>query len=107
MGNNTSSSLYAVLSLASVVCGLIGFYLGRKKEATDTGKSEGVLQSNVQNMLDKIEELKNSFNTMSKKIESNEEKREKEYRELLINQTRLETRFDLFEKTFQNKSRGD
>lgn len=95
------SVLVVILSIVVSVCTIAGFLLGRKQAAKDTGKQEGSTTADLKHLSDSFSKMEKAIDSLSTKIDlSNErmavkidganDKREQEYREMLVKATRLE-----------------
>ena len=93
MENVNATVVYSLLVILVAICSIAGFLLGRKKEATDSGKTQGSIETNLKNMADQLGKMSMSLEKMNDKIDTTNELREKEYRELLIMQTKLDSSY--------------
>jgi hypothetical protein len=62
---------------------------GKKKSAQDDGKNAGVTATNISNLTGVMNEVKASVKDLGTKIDCSNEKREKEYRKMLVVNTKL------------------
>lgn len=86
-------TLTVIVGLFVSGCSIAAFVLGRKKEATTEGKRCGILETDIKNISNQIGEMKNSFDRMNIKLDAAEEKRELEYRNMLVSMTELSTNY--------------
>ena len=95
--NISLGDLSIIVGITVGVCSIAGFYLGRKKESTTKVKSEAYTQNSINNVMTSIAELKGAVNNLTTKIEVADEKREKEYREVLIMITETKSKYQSLE----------
>ena len=89
----TLTSVIAIAGFISTLMSIAAFWLGQKKAASCEGKDRGVMESDVNNIKDSIKALTNSFDTLTIKLETQDERREKEYREMLISLTEVKSSY--------------
>jgi len=83
------SLLVMLIGLVVSACSIAAFFLGRKKEAAQEGQESGALQTDIKNISRQIDEMKISFDKLNLKLDTVNEKRENEYRTMLVNVTEL------------------
>jgi len=83
------SLLVVLIGLVVSVCSIAAFFLGRKKEATQKGRESGALQTDIKNISRQIDEMKCSFDRLNLKLDTVNEKRENEYRTMLVSVAEL------------------
>lgn len=88
-----TSGIAVILAILVPICAIAGFYFGRKKEASDKGKNEGVIETTISNVAAQIGEVKNSVDKMSYKIDGMAEKSERDYRDILVQVTKLDSSY--------------
>lgn len=89
MENMSWGLLVGVASLIATLCTIAGFLLGRKKEAVAEGQQDGTVQSDIKYIRTTMTDLKISVEKLDNKIDSNQEKLNNEYKQLLIEVIRL------------------
>ncbi len=83
------SLLVMLIGLVVSACSIAAFFLGRKKEATQKGQESGALQTDIKNISRQIDEMKCSFDRLNLKLDIVDEKRENEYRTMLVSVAEL------------------
>ena len=104
------SLLVMLISVVVSACSIAAFFLGRKKEAAQEGQKSGALQTDIRNISRQIDEMKCSFDRLNLKLDTVNEKRENEYRTMLVNVTELTScykalhqRVDAIEQKLENR----
>lgn len=92
------TQLISLISVMGVICSILGFLIGRKKDNIQVGQKEGLVSADILYIKNAINDLKNSVDRMDNKIDSNQEKLSKEYRDLLILVTKIDGKFNDHEK---------
>ena len=92
------SLLVVLIGLVVSACSIAAFFLGRKKEATAEGQKSGVIESDIKNISRQMEDMKNSFDRMNLKMDTVDEKRETEYRNMLVSVTELTSSYKSLHK---------
>lgn len=92
------SVLVIIIGLVVSSCSIAAFFLGRKKEATAEGNKSGIIESNVKSIFCQLTEIKTSFDRMSLKMDQMDEKRESEYRNMLVGMTELSASYKSLHK---------
>ena len=90
------SLLVVLIGLVVSVCSIAAFFLGRKKEATQKGRESGALQTDIKNISRQIDEMKCSFDRLNLKLDTVNEKRENEYRTMLVSVAELTSCYKAF-----------
>ena len=98
MTNIDISLLVIIVGLVVSACSIAAFFLGRKKEATAEGNKSGVIESDIKNISRQMEEMKTSFDRMNLKMDTVDEKRESEYRTMLVSVTELTSSYKSLHK---------
>jgi len=93
MDNASIFILASLLGIAVSICSITAFYIGRKKEAVGEGKANGVLETDIKNISTQLKEMKEAFDKLSGKMDMVDEKRESEYRAMLIKTTELDASY--------------
>lgn len=92
------SLLVVLIGLVASACSIAAFFLGRKKEATQDGQKSGAIQTDIKNISRQMNEMKTSFDTMNLKMDTVDEKRESEYRTMLVSVTELTSSYKSLHK---------
>lgn len=85
----------AVIGLCCSICSIASFYFGRRKAATDEAKEEAKVSVDLRYIKDTVKEQSKSLETLTTKLDTQNTQREKEYRELLVKYTELDTKHRL------------
>lgn len=108
----TLTGFIACVTLCSTICSLAAFLIGRKRAAQNEGEKEGNIKTDIQYIKESIKDTAKSIETLSMKMETSDNKREEDYRALLVQLTELKsnykslyTRVDNIEKNI-NSCRG-
>ena len=116
MAEISLGGLVGIVGLVATVCSIASFILGQKKavtaDATSAGKDKGLIESDMNNIKEAIKSLTTSINTLTIKLEAQDEKREKDYREMLVSLTEVKSsykslhlRLDTLEKRLEGVSK--
>lgn len=89
MENMSWVLLGGIASLVATVCTIAGFLLGRKKEAVEEGQKEGSVSADLSYIKHTMTDLKISVEKLDNKIDNNQEKLNNDYKQLLIEVTKL------------------
>ena len=89
----TFAGFIACVTLCSTICGVAAFLIGRKKAAEDEGEKEGNIKTDIQYIKESIKDTAKSIENLSLKIETSDNKREEDYRALLVQLTELESSY--------------
>lgn len=89
MDNMSWVLLGGIASLVATVCTIAGFLLGRKKEAVEEGQKEGSVSADLSYIKHTMTDLKISVEKLDNKIDNNQEKLNNDYKQLLIEVTKL------------------
>lgn len=90
MADLTIGGLVAVLGIFVSICSIASFYLGRKKAASDDAREAGGLMTDLKYIKESVEKTSRAVDNLSHKMDETDQKREKEYRELLVEFTKLQ-----------------
>ena len=96
----TWAALAACLALVVSLCSVASFYFGRRKAATDEAKEEAKVSVDLKYIKETVQKQTESLNSLSTKLDTQSQQREKEYRELLVKFTELETKHRLLKDDF-------
>lgn len=88
----------SVAGLVSTIMSIVAFWLGRKKAYSDEGRDKGHIQSDITYLRESITALTKSFEGLALKLDIQDEKREKDYREMLVTLTELKTSYKSLHK---------
>lgn len=91
----TVGGIIALLGVCCSLCSIAAFFIGRRKAATDEAKEEAKVSLDLRYIKDSVKEQSKSLETLTTKLDEQNTKREKEYRELLVKFTELETKHRL------------
>lgn len=89
----TLTSFIACVTLCSTICSVVAFLIGRKKAAQDEGEKEGNIKTDIQYIKESIKDTAKSIETLSLKMETSDNKREEDYRALLVQLTELKSSY--------------
>ncbi len=95
MDGLTWAAIAACLALVVSLCSIASFYFGRRKAATDDAEEQGSFKTDLQYIKDTVRDNAKSVDTLSIKIDTQSQQREKEYREMLVQSTELKVKYDL------------
>lgn len=87
----TFSGFIACIVLCSTICGIASFLAGRKKSVQDDGEKEGNIETDIQYIKESIKDTAKSIETLTLKMETSDNKREEDYRALLVQLTELKS----------------
>jgi len=90
--------IYALLVLLGAVMSLITFYLGRRRDATEMGIKDGMLTQSLQTLQLSLNEMKSSIERINNKMDMTDERREREYRDILVAYAKLEESYKSLHK---------
>lgn len=91
MENISVGQLIGIISAISVLCSILGFIIGRKKDSVAQGNKEGTIVTDITYIKDNMTDIKVSIEKLNAKIDTNHEKTSNEYKELLVKITKLES----------------
>lgn len=87
--------LVAIVGLCCSVCSISAFVLGRKKAATEDAEKQGSLRTDLQYIKDTVRDNAKSVDGLSAKLDAQSAQREQEYREMLVQSTELNVKYNL------------
>lgn len=90
MNDLTLGGLIAVLGVFVSLCSIASFYFGRKKAASDDARETGGIMTDLKYIKESVERTSKTVDTLSTKMDTTDQKRENEYRELLVEFTKLQ-----------------
>lgn len=96
----TLAGVVALLGICCSICSLAAFFIGRRKAATDEAKEEAKVSLDLKYIKDTVQKQTESLDSLSTKLDTQSQQREKEYRELLVKFTELETKHRLLKDDF-------
>lgn len=76
--------MIGMVAFVASVCSVASFYFGRKRAAQDVGQESGGIKKDIEYIKNSVSKMECSIDNITTKMEKNDEKRETEYRELLI-----------------------
>lgn len=85
----------ALLGVCCSLCSVASFYFGRRKAATDEAREEAKVSLDLKYIKDTMRDQTKSIETLTTKFDTQSAQREKEYRDLLVKFTALETKHNL------------
>ena len=89
----TLTGIIGIAGFISTLMSIAAFWLGQKKAASPEGKDKGLMESDMNNLKEAMKTLTKSFDTLTIKLETQDEKREKDYREMLISLTEVKSSY--------------
>ena len=89
MENISWGLLVGMASLIATLCTIAGFLLGRRKEAVAEGQQDGTFKADITYIKNTMTDLKTSVEKLDNKIDSNQEKLNNEYKQLLVEVVKL------------------
>lgn len=89
----TLTGFIACVTLCSTICSLAAFLIGRKRAAQNEGEKEGNIKTDIQYIKESIKDTAKSIETLSMKMETSDNKREEDYRALLVQLTELKSNY--------------
>ena len=95
MEGMTLGGVIALIGLCCSICSISAFFIGRRKAATDEAKEEARVSLDLKYIKDTVSEQTRSLESLNLKLDTQSQQREKEYRELLVKYTELETKHKL------------
>lgn len=87
----TVAGVIGLVGLVATLCSLASFYLGRKKAASDEGAKDGELHADIKYIKKQLQDNTEAMEKMTARLEAVDNKREEDFRSLLIKCTELET----------------
>lgn len=91
----TWGGVLAVLGLCCSLCSVASFYFGRRKAATEDAEAQGSFKTDLQYIKDTVRDNVKSVDTLSTKLDAQSAQREAEYRQMLVQSTELNVKYDL------------
>jgi uncharacterized protein YlxW (UPF0749 family) len=89
---------YALLLIVVGVISVAAFFLGRKKEATESGLKQGTLISDISYIKQTMDDMKSSVDKLDRKLDDNRKETEKEIRDLLVSYAELNSSYKSLHK---------
>ena len=102
MNELTLGGLIAVLGIFVSLCSIASFYFGRKKATSDDARETGGIMTDLKYIKESVEKTSRSLEDLSKKMDTTDRKREDEYRELLVEFTKLQQSHKSLEHRVEN-----
>lgn len=87
--------IVATVGLCCSICSIAAFVLGRKKAATEDAEKQGSLRTDLQYIKDTVRDNVKSVDGLSAKLDAQSAQREQEYREMLVQSTELNVKYNL------------
>ena len=102
MNELTFGGLIAVLGIFVSLCSIASFYFGRKKAASDDARETGGIMTDLKYIKESVERTSKAVDSLSTKMDTTDHKREDEYRELLVEFTKLQQSHESLQIRVQN-----
>lgn len=102
MNELTIGGLIAVLGICVSLCSIASFYFGRKKAASDDARETGGIMTDLKYIKESVERTSRAVENLSTKMDATDHKREDEYRELLVEFTKLQQSHKSLEHRVEN-----
>ena len=102
MNELTLGELIAVLGIFVSLSSIASFYFGRKKAASDDARETGGIMTDLKYIKESVERTSKAVDSLSKKMDETDHKREDEYRELLVEFTKLQQSHKSLEHRVEN-----
>ena len=102
MNELTLGELIAVLGIFVSLCSIASFYFGRKKAASDDARETGGIMTDLRYIKESVERTSRAVDNLSTKMDVTDRKREDEYRELLVEFTKLQQSYKSLEHRVEN-----
>lgn len=98
----TWGAAVALLGVGCSVCSIAAFFIGRRNAVTSEAKEEGAFSADFQYLKDTMRDTSKNVEKLTEKLDSQNKQREKEFRELLVKYTALETKHNLLQQDIQH-----
>ena len=102
MNELTLGELIAVLGIFVSMSSMGSFYFGRKKAASDEARETGGIMTDLRYTKESVERTSRAVDSLSTKMDTTDHKREDEYRELLVEFTKLQQSHKSLEHRVEN-----
>ena len=102
MNELTLGELIAVLGIFVSLSSIASFYFGRKKAASDEARETGGIMTDLRYIKESVERTSRAVDNLSTKMDTTDHKREDEYRELLVEFTKLQQSHKSLEHRVEN-----
>lgn len=102
MTDLTLGGLIVALGIFVSLCSILSFYFGRKKATSDDARETGGIMTDLKYIKESVEKTSQSLEDLSKKMDNTDKKREDEYRELLVEFTKLQQSHKSLQYRVQN-----
>lgn len=102
MNDLTLGGLIAVLGVFVSLCSIASFYFGRKKAASDDARETGGIMTDLKYIKESVERTSKTVDALSTKMDATDQKRENEYRELLVEFTKLQQNHKSLQRRVEN-----
>lgn len=96
----TVMGVVGLIGLVATICSLASFYLGRKKAASDEGARDGELHADIKYIKQQLKDNTEAMEKMTNRLEQVDNKREEDFRQLLVKCTELETKYEGLQNAF-------
>lgn len=91
----TVGGVIALIGLCCSLCSIAAFFIGRRKAVQDEAREEAKVALDLQYIKETVGTQTKALETLTIKLDTQSAQREKEYRELLVKCTELETKHRL------------
>ena len=102
MNEWTLGGLIAVLGIFVSLCSIASFYFRRKHAACDDARETGGIMTDLRYIKESVERTSRAVDSLSTKMDTTDHKREDEYRELLVEFTKLQQSHKSLEHRVEN-----
>ena len=102
MADLTIGGLIAILGIFVSLCSIASFYFGRKKATSDDARETGGIMTDLKYIKESVERTSKAVDSLSTKMDTTDKKREDEYRELLVEFTKLQQSHKSLEHRVEN-----
>lgn len=102
MGGLTWAAVAACLTMVVSLCSIASFYFGRRKAAADDAERQGSFRTDLQYIKDTVRENAKSVDTLSIKLDTQSQQREKEYRQMLVQSAELSVKYEFLYSEITN-----
>ena len=95
-------TLGGLIAVFVSLCSIASFYFGRKKTASDEARETGGIMTDLKYIKESVERTSRAVDSLSTKMDATDHKREDEYRELLVEFTKLQQSHKSLEHRVEN-----
>lgn len=102
MADLTLGGFIAILGIFVSLCSIASFYFSRKKATSDDARETGGIMTDLKYIKESVERTSKAVDSLSTKMDTTDKKREDEYRELLVEFTKLQQSHKSLEHRVEN-----